>query len=75
MGNLAIIPQYLNASIRDATWTVKKKGKGANKPGLELCAGGLHTLHNVLEKDEWNEKEIESRASWLCDHAKSVWVL
>ena len=75
MGNLAIIPQSLNASIRDAAWTVKKKGKGPNKPGLELCAGGLHTLQNVLEKDEWNEKEIESRASWLCDHAKSVWVL
>ncbi len=34
LGNLAIIPQTLNASIRDAAWNVKKAGKGQNKPGL-----------------------------------------
>lgn len=75
MGNLAIIPQALNASIRDAAWDVKKSGKGPNKPGLVLCASGLHTLHEVLEKDEWNEQEIKTRATWLCDHAKSIWTL
>lgn len=32
LGNLAIIPQALNASIRDAAWNVKKAGKGQNKP-------------------------------------------
>lgn len=36
LGNLAIIPQALNASIRDAAWNVKKAGKGQNKPGLLL---------------------------------------
>lgn len=49
LGNLAIIPQALNASIRDAAWNVKKIGKGQNKPGLLLCASGLCTLHMVLE--------------------------
>lgn len=34
LGNLAIIPQALNASIRDAAWNVKKIGKGQNKPGF-----------------------------------------
>ena len=51
LGNLAIIPQALNASIRDAAWNVKKIGKGQNKPGLLLCASGLCTLHNVLQKN------------------------
>lgn len=74
LGNLAIIPQTLNASIRDAAWPVKKSGKGA-KPGLTLCASGLHTLHDALSKDEWNEEEINFRASWLLEHAKSIWVL
>lgn len=73
LGNLAIIPQSLNASIRDADWETKKKGKGDNKPGLEMCAGGLHTLYNVLDKDIWDEGEITERASWLCDQAKTAW--
>ena len=33
LGNLAIIPQALNASIRDSDWATKKSGKGINKPG------------------------------------------
>lgn len=74
LGNLAIIPQALNASIRDAAWPVKKSGKGA-KPGLTLCASGLYTLHDALNKDEWNEEEISIRAAWLLEHAKSIWVL
>lgn len=74
LGNLAIIPQTLNASIRDAAWPVKKSGKGA-KPGLTLCASGLHTLHDALSKDEWTEEEINFRAFWLLEHAKSIWML
>lgn len=37
LGNLAIITHSLNASIRDAEWAVKKRGKGY-KDGLALCA-------------------------------------
>lgn len=74
LGNLAIIPQALNASIRDAAWPVKKSGK-ASKPGLTLCASGLYTLHDALNKDEWNEAEINFRASWLFEYAKNIWAL
>ena len=73
LGNLAIIPQALNASIRDAAWNVKKIGKGQNKPGLLLCASGLCTLHNVLQKNIWDESEIENRADWLLEQAKNIW--
>lgn len=73
LGNLAIITQSLNASIRDAEWLIKKKGKGDDKPGLEMCASGLVTLFDVLNKDVWNELEIANRAVWLCEQAISIW--
>ena len=74
LGNLAIIPQSLNASIRDAAWDVKKSGKG-NKPGLTICAGGLYTFRNVLDKTTWNENEIDERAIWMSNQAKNIWKL
>ena len=73
LGNLAIIPQALNASIRDSDWTTKKSGKGANKPGLEACAKGLVTLNAVLLEDEWTEEKIDARAKWLHEIAETLW--
>ena len=73
LGNLAIIPQPLNASIRDANWTVKKAGKGTANPGLELCASGLLTIHDVLKETEWTEGKIDARADWLFEQAKRIW--
>lgn len=73
LGNLAIIPQSLNAAIRDSNWTIKKTGTNHNNPGLSICASGLCTLHDALQKDEWNELEIEARAEWLYKQAKVVW--
>lgn len=73
LGNLAIIPQSLNASIRDSDWSTKKAGKGQEKPGLTLCASGLSTLQNALTKTDWNESEIQTRALWLYKQAQSLW--
>lgn len=73
LGNLAIITQSLNASIRDSNWKTKKNGKGKNKPGLDLCAAGLSTMHEVLQKDNWTVTDINERARWLYDHAKTIW--
>lgn len=75
LGNLAIITQSLNASIRDARWDVKKAGKGEKKPGLNLCASGLVTLHETLKKDDWNVDEISNRAEWLAEKAVEIWRL
>lgn len=75
LGNLAIIPQSLNASIRDGNWATKKAGKGPNNPGLAICAAGLSTIHDALQKDVWNENEISQRAIWLYEQAKSLWEL
>lgn len=73
LGNLAIIPQSLNASIRDSSWSIKKSGTNQNNPGLELCASGLYTLHDVLQKEIWNESEIDARAEWLYKQAITLW--
>lgn len=75
LGNLAIIPQSLNTSIRDGNWETKKFGKGSNNPGLIMCASGLTTIRDALQKDNWNEVEIELRAEWLYEQAKSLWDL
>lgn len=72
LGNLAIITQALNSSIRDADWQTKKAGK-KDHPGLEECASGLNTLQDALGKDEWNEDEIVKRADWLYGKAVKIW--
>lgn len=72
LGNLAIITHSLNASIRDADWSTKKQGKG-HKDGLALCAAGLATMADALEKKSWDEGDIAQRAEWLADKALEVW--
>lgn len=72
LGNLAIITQSLNASIRDANWPTKKKGTG-NKEGLIHYSGGIETLAPYLQLSEWNETEIEKRAEFLLNKAKEIW--
>lgn len=72
LGNLAIIPQSLNSAIRDSSWDIKKAGK-PDKPGLSKCAAGITTMHDALQKDEWNEAEIDARAEWLFEQAAALW--
>lgn len=73
LGNLAIITQSLNASIRDADWNKKKAGKGEKNPGLVACSGGLTTFEGVLDVEVWNEDSIEKRGEKLAEEAVSVW--
>lgn len=73
LGNLAIIPQSLNTAIRDGNWETKKAGKGSHNPGLSMCAAGLATMHDALQKSVWNEAEISNRADWLYEQAKFLW--
>lgn len=72
-GILSIIPQTLNSAIRDSNWETKKNGKGDSKPGLCKCAAGICTMNDALQKSEWNEAEIESRAEWLYEQARDLW--
>lgn len=56
LGNLAIIPQALNASIRDSDWAAKKSGRGVSKPGLDACAKGLITLRRLCLAPNYSGK-------------------
>lgn len=73
LGNLAIITQSLNASIRDSNWPTKKRGSG-NKEGLKHYSGGIETLSPYLELNEWNESEIEKRSDFLLKKATGIWI-
>lgn len=78
LGNLAIITQSLNASIRDSEWAKKKKPepfRGKERPGLVSCAKGLETMWNVLDKEVWDEQEITARADWLYAQAAKLWAI
>ena len=75
LGNLAIITQSLNASIRDGEWQIKLKGKSINNPGLTSCSSGLKTMQDVLNKSKWDENEILNRAEWLIKKAKELWTI
>ncbi len=72
LGNLTIITASLNASIRDASWDVKKSGKNS-KFGLTQYAGGLDTFSQYLTLPNWDESEITKRADFLYDKAVSIW--
>ena len=74
LGNLAIITQSLNASIRDGNWTTKLNGK-SEKPGLKACSSGLKTMGDVVNKVAWNEDEISERSDWLKEKAKAIWTI
>jgi len=72
LGNLAIITQSLNISIRDSSWKTKKEGL-PNKPGLLHFSAGIETLAPFLSIEEWNETEIQNRANFLFEKALDIW--
>jgi hypothetical protein len=72
LGNLAIITQWLNVSIRDADWVIKKEGKD-DRGGLRTYSEGMETLSGYLEYDIWDETTISNRANWLFGKACEVW--
>lgn len=72
LGNLAIITQSLNASIRDSEWSVKLAGKGT-RDGLKKYATGIETISKYLNYAEWNENCINERADNLASKAIKVW--
>ena len=74
LGNLTIITQSLNTSIRDANWETKLNGKGKNG-GLKKYSEGIETISEFLNLPEWNEEEIQKRANSLYELALQFWSL
>lgn len=72
LGNLAIIPQPLNSSIRDSDWPTKLNGKNS-KTGLMVNASGLITMQSALAQSDWDEGTIRNRAEELSRLAMTIW--
>jgi len=72
LGNLAIITQPLNSSIRDSNWQTKLNGKNS-KTGLLVNASGLLTMQSALTHSDWTEENISERAEELSTLALSIW--
>jgi len=72
LGNLTIITQSLNASIRDSNWTTKKSGQ-SEKGGLQKYAEGIETLSTFLDTEVWDEAAIQKRADYLAMKALEIW--
>lgn len=73
LGNLTIITQALNASIRDANWAMKKKGSN-NKGGLKSYSQGIEILSSFLDENKWDEVQIVGRAQFLAEKAVEIWM-
>lgn len=69
IGNMAMITQTLNASIKNACWSEKKS------KGLLKYASDLETLYGVLNLDSWDEAQIEVRARCLARKANEIWAI
>lgn len=74
LGNLTIITASLNSSIRDASWEIKKNGKGSKK-GLKEYSAGIRIFKKYLENDSvWNNEEFIKRGNELYNHSvNKVW--
>ena len=71
-GNLTIITQSLNSSIRDSEWLIKLNGNDT-RDGLSKYTKGIETIQKFIETSEWNENIIKKRAKYLSDHAIKIW--
>lgn len=72
IGNLTIITQPLNSSIRDSEWQVKLTGRNG-KDGLIKYASGIEITSNVLNCSNWDENEIVKRTNYLDNLIKTYW--
>lgn len=69
LGNLTIITQEFNSSIRDADWQTKKNGT----PGFNECSKGIETFESYLHFDVWDESIILNRGRFLGEKALQTW--
>ena len=72
LGNLTIITQSLNISVRDDSWEEKKKGNNSTG-GLEKYSKGIETVSEYLNYPVWDENTISERADYLAEKALEIW--
>lgn len=65
LGNLTLVTQPLNSSMRNGPWNQKRTAL-RNYSSLKITT-------DYVDKEDWNESEIESRARNLASAALDIW--
>lgn len=65
LGNLTLVTQPLNSSMKNGPWTQKRESLKAHSH--------LKITTEYTEKGDWNENEIEERAADLAAIALKIW--
>lgn len=71
IGNMTILKNGLNKSLKNVSWESKKNGK--NQDGLVKYAAGLETFSQFIELSEWTEQTIDERTEFLLSQVFKVW--
>ena len=69
-GNLTILEQRLNSSVRNNIWQIKKEGLGKNKG---YNGSSIVTTVELMEIENWTSEVISARTIWFADSALLVW--
>ena len=69
-GNITILENKLNSSIRDAEWNIKKNGNG-RKGGYNLSS--IQTTKDLMNFSNWSAELIEKRSEWVAEQALIYW--
>ena len=77
LGNMTLLSQSLNASIKNNTYEKKINGEGDKKPGYRKYTSLYITKELVEDFDkgnvEWNEATIEKRTRDLKEIMIQIW--
>ena len=64
-GNLTILTQALNSSVRNSAWSIKQP---------EIMKSSLLPINQMLHRYKtWNEDTIDARAKELIQRATNIW--
>jgi uncharacterized protein with ParB-like and HNH nuclease domain len=69
-GNITILEQRLNSSVRNNVWNIKKSGLGKNK-GYNVST--IATTAELMEIEQWTADVIEKRTIWFAKVALKFW--
>jgi hypothetical protein len=65
LGNITIVTQPLNSALSNSAWATKRKE--LNKHSRLLLNG------RVVERETWDEQEIDERGAWLAEQLAAIW--
>ncbi|WP_300673996.1 MULTISPECIES: DUF262 domain-containing protein [Helicobacter] len=72
IGNMTLLKNSLNSTIKNASWKTKLEGDGSRKNCIKSCADLLIT-RELCDKTIWNEDAIRDRTQKLTHEFLTIW--